>query len=352
MTLDIDIELRRSSFALEAAFTAPAGVTAFFGPSGSGKTSLAQAIAGLLRPARGHIRLDGETLFDAGRTNIPTRRRGIPVVFQDGRLFPHLSVRRNLLFGARDATQLDSLATLLGIAHCLDRRPRTLSGGEQRRVAIGRALLAGPRLLVLDEPMTGLDARRKAEIMPYLERLRDELRIPMILISHAIDEVVRLADSLVLVEAGRVRAFGAVSQVLAGIADADAGVVLDTTVRATDATDSVASLDFADGQLLVPAGDLVAGQRVRLHVRARDVALAIERPPLLSMLNVLPARIMTLTPRSDAAVDVGLAVGTTQLVARITQRSARALALTPDREVYALIKSVAFDQASGSETIV
>jgi molybdate transport system ATP-binding protein len=352
--LEVDVALRRGNFELHARFAAAGGITALFGRSGSGKTTIAQLIAGLLVPERGRIALHGTTLVDArAGIAVPAHRRRIAMVFQEGRLFPHLSVRRNLLFGAwfNDAgtERLDQVIELLGIAHCLGRRPTTLSGGEQRRVAIGRALLAQPRLLILDEPLTGVDAQRKSEILPYLERLRDELETPMLLISHALDDVVRLADNLVLLEAGNVVATGPLTEVLhripAGAAYAEAGTVIETLVASVERASGLATLRFADGQLLVPAADLQAGQKLRLHVRARDIALATVEPTGVSMLNVLAARITAIEPGADGVADIDLAVGGTRFVARITQRSAALLSLAPGQGIFALIKSVAFDRS-------
>lgn len=355
MTLSVDLRLVRPGFALEARFEAPGGVTALFGRSGAGKTTLALLIAGLIRPTEGRIALDGTVLTDTeARRFVPPHRRRIAVVFQDGRLFPHLTVRQNLAYGAWFARapreRLGPVVDLLGIAALLGRRPGALSGGEQRRVAIGRALLAAPRLLVLDEPLTGLDARRKDEILPYLERLRDALGLPMIYVSHALDEVVRLADRLVLIEAGRQLAAGPVGAVLgrpdlAGRAGLEeAGAVIPAVVESIDTRHALARLVFPGGTLQVPAGDLVPGTTRRVLVRARDVALAIVPPVGTSVLNILPARIVALAPAGEGTVEVALDAGGTALAARITTLSAETLGLAPGMAVHALIKSVALDR--------
>src|SRR4051794_38730293 len=218
--LDIAIRRRLGSFDLDIAFQAPSqGVTALFGRSGSGKSSVINAIAGLSRPDAGHILLDGATLFDrARRIDVPVEKRRVGYVFQDSRLFPHMSVLDNLLYGLRRVPReerriaLEPVAALLGIDPLLQRRPHTLSGGERQRVAVGRALLAQPRILLMDEPLASLDAARKAEILPYIERLRDELNIPIVFVSHSVDEVVRLATTLVLVADGGVQAVGSVAE--------------------------------------------------------------------------------------------------------------------------------------------
>jgi molybdate transport system ATP-binding protein len=354
MSLTIDITLARPGFALEAAFDSPGGVTALFGRSGAGKSTLAGLLAGLVRPDRGRIALDGEVLVDsAARVFVPPHRRRIGCVFQDGRLFPHLSVRQNLLYGAwfqgrRAAGQpLADIVELLGIGHLLGRSPATLSGGEKQRVAIGRALLMGPRLLVLDEPLAALDQTRKDEILPYLERLRDETRLPMVYVSHSRDEVVRLADQLVMIEAGRVTASGPLGEVMARLdlgGGPEPGAVLAATVGAIDTVHELATLDFPGGRLIVPAGRLAAGQRLRVQLRARDVAIATTPPQGLSILNALPATILDLTDAGPAAVGVRLDCGGTILVAQITRLSAENLALAPGKPVHALIKSVSFDR--------
>jgi molybdate transport system ATP-binding protein len=225
--LAVDVDKQLGAFTLAARFQAPGGVTALFGPSGAGKTTIVNMIAGLLAPDRGTIVLDDEVLFDATTgINVPPHRRRIGYVFQEGRLFPHLSVRQNLDYGRRmsgwprDSRAFERVASLLDIGHLLDRRPRMLSGGERQRVAIGRVLLMRPRLLLLDEPLASLDAARKREILPYLNRLRDEARVPMVYVSHTAAELRRIATSIVRLDAGRVVACGGLE--LLDEADADA----------------------------------------------------------------------------------------------------------------------------------
>ncbi|GGF51645.1 molybdenum import ATP-binding protein ModC [Aliidongia dinghuensis] len=354
MSLVVDVALARPGFTLEVAFDSPGSVTALFGRSGAGKSTIAALLAGLVRPDKGRIALDGEALVDrAARVFVPPHRRRIGYVFQDGRLFPHLSVRHNLLYGAwfqgRRASNmpLADIVELLGIGHLLDRRPATLSGGEKQRVAIGRALLMAPRLLVLDEPLASLDQARKDEILPYLERLRDETRLPMVYVSHSREEVVRLADQLVMIEAGRVTAAGPIGEVMSRFdpaAGTEPGAVLATRVSAIDASHELATLDFPGGRLTVPAGRLALGQAVRVQLRARDVAIATAPPTGLSILNTLPATIVDMTAVGPTAVGLRLDCGGTILVAEITRLSAETLALAPGKPVHALIKSVSFDR--------
>jgi molybdate transport system ATP-binding protein len=367
MSLDIAIRHRFGDFSLDVAFRGDRpGVTALFGPSGAGKSSIVQAIAGLLRPDAGRIVVDGETLFDstAGR-NVAARHRRIGYVFQDARLFPHLSVRSNLLFGARrrhrthPTEPFEAIVALLGIGALLDRRPRDLSGGERQRVALGRALLSDPRLLLLDEPLAALDQNRRAEIMPYLERLRDEARIPMLYVSHAIDEVARLADDIVVVDRGRAVAHGSVFDVMARLdlfpitGRFDAGAVVDARIDAQERQDRMTSLVFDSGRLWVPAIDAPVGSPVRVRIRARDIMLALDEPQRISANNVVAATIAEIRSDPDGSIDVQLACGKARLVAQITQRSRARLALAPGMPVFAVVKSVTIDRrslADGDET--
>jgi molybdate transport system ATP-binding protein len=359
MSLDVDVDLTLPGFALAARFAGTGAVTALFGRSGAGKTTLTALLTGHLRPDRGHIRLGSRVLVDtAAAIFVPPHRRRIGTVFQDGRLFAHLSVRTNLLYGtwfnrAASRRRLDEIVALLGLEALLGRMPSALSGGEKQRVAIGRALLAAPELLVLDEPLAALDAPRKAEILPYLELLRDRLNLPMVYVSHALDEVVRLADTLVLMEAGQVRAAGPIDEIMSrldlgpGTGRTEAGAVLAARVMAIDPAYGLATLDFPGGRLRVPADRLAPGQDVRLHIRARDVAIALEPPRGLSILNALPATIVEMAA-DDGAVELRLTLGPSLLVARITRLSAETLGLRPGLAVHALIKSVAFDRGIGA----
>jgi molybdate transport system ATP-binding protein len=358
--LEVDIEHRLADFALDIHFQAGRGLTALFGRSGAGKTSVVNAIAGLLHPRRGRIVIDGSVLLDTERAiSIPTYRRRVGYVFQEGRLFPHLTVRQNLLFGrwfapAREtrAANLDDVVDLLGIASLLDRRPGRLSGGEKQRVAIGRALLASPRLLLMDEPLASLDARRRDEILPYLERLRDEARIPIVYVSHSIAEVTRLATTIVLISAGRVHAVGPVQEVM-GRAELyplagrfEAGAVLGVRITAHDPCWSLTQLTGDFGNLTVPRLDAPIGTALRVRIRARDVILAVARPTGISALNVLAAEVERLVPIEEGALDVQLRLGAGRLLARVTRLSGEALGLAVGRDVFAVIKTVAIDRRS------
>jgi molybdate transport system ATP-binding protein len=355
--LDVNIRKRLGSFALDAAFCGPErGVTALFGPSGSGKSSVVNGLAGLLRPDAGHVRIGDLTFFDkAAGVDVAQHRRRVGYVFQDARLFPHLRVRDNLLYGYRRAPrrerriELAAVVDMLGIAQLLDRRPGALSGGERQRVAVGRALLAQPRLLLLDEPLAALDAGRKAEILPYIERLRDEVQLPIVYVSHSVTEVARLADQVVVLDHGRVVAAGEVTQVMARLdlfppdSPYEAGAVVPVRVLDHDASYGLTRLAFDDGTLTVPHLPALPGASLRVRIIARDVMLSLVRPVEVSALNILPAVVVDLREGEECYADVQIAIGTTRLVARITRRSAAALALAPGREVFAVVKSVAID---------
>ena len=359
MKLEVAAYKAVGSFVLDAIFTSTGRLTALFGRSGSGKTSVLNAIAGLLRPVRGRIALDGEALFDASAgIDLPVHRRSIGYVFQEGRLLPHLSVRQNLLYGhrfsrgAERGATLEDVSRLLGLGGLLDRRPHSLSGGEKQRVAIGRALLARPRLLLMDEPLASLDAPRKAEILYYVERLRDETGVPIVYVSHSLDEVVRLADTVVVMSEGKVLGSGTVQEAMSRIdlrpylGRFEGGAVIEARVAEQDLGSGLARLDFAGGSLYVPDVDALIGERVRVRIRARDVSLALSRPRDISILNVLPGTVVALGEDSGASIDVQLEIGGTPLLSRITRKSASALGLAPGQNVFALVKSVSLDRRS------
>jgi molybdate transport system ATP-binding protein len=362
----LDLALRHrfpgeTGFQLDAAFQAPTpGVTTIFGPSGCGKSTLLAAVAGLLRPAAGRIALDGTVLFDSGKgLMLPPERRRCGVVFQDSRLFPHLSVDTNLRYGLRRAPRgatgpgFEEVVALLGIGHLLGRRPPALSGGEKQRVALGRALLSRPALLLMDEPLAALDAARRAEVLPFLSRLRERLSIPILYVTHALDEVDRLSDTLVLMEAGRVLASGTLEALSARTdlpmlsARRDAGVVLGCTVLENVPSRGVTRLGFPGGVLVVPLGQDVAGTKLRLRVRARDVSVAIEEPRALSVQNVLPAVIEALEPGQANEVMLRLRIGGTLLLSRVTRDAVARLGLSAGMPVWALIKAIAFSPNGG-----
>ena len=356
--LDVAVRKQLGAFTLDATIRQPAdGVIALFGRSGAGKTTLVQILAGLVRPDAGHVRLGDASLFDAARgIDLPPDKRRIGYVFQEGRLFPHYSVRGNLLYGFNRAPAdgrrlgLDDVVELMGIGGLLDRRPRELSGGEKQRVALGRALLSNPRLLLMDEPLASLDQPRKDEILPFIERLRDELAIPLVYVSHAMDEIVRLADSMVLLSDGGVAASGSVEAITSRLdlrpltGRYDAGAALTVTVARQDDDNGLTHLAFDGGDLVVPKLDLPVGRRLRVRVRARDVALALTPPRDCSILNVLPATVAEIGDDAGPLVDIRLALGDSALWARITHRSLHALALRPGTPVHAMIKAVAVDR--------
>lgn len=357
MSLVVDIRHRLGAFSLEAAFSSDGGVTALFGRSGSGKTSLIRIIAGLTRPADGRVQLDGDVLVDtAARRFVPPHRRRFGYVFQEARLFPHLTVRRNLDYGrwfapkGARAENPARIIDLLGIGSLLDRQPTHLSGGEKQRVAIGRALLSSPRLLLMDEPLAALDDGRKAEILPYLERLRDEVGIPIVYVSHSVAEVARLADTVVLMAAGRIEAIGPASDVLGGprLASAmerrEAGSVLAGRVEANDAAHGLATIRLEGGAaLLVPGAKASPGETVRLRIPARDVMVATARPEGLSALNILEGTLEAIEPDGEGMASLRIACGGDHVRARITALSVERLGLEPGLPVHAVIKTVALE---------
>ncbi len=356
--IDISVRRRIGDFTLDAAFTGDAGITALFGRSGSGKTSIIDLIAGLARPDEGRVTVGGRVLFDsqAGIDLAPERRR-VGYVFQEDRLFPHLSVRRNLAYGmarrmaGEDPIKFDQVVEMLGIGDLLQRRPHGLSGGEKQRVAIGRALLSNPLLLLMDEPLASLDAARKEEILPFIERLRDDLAMPVIYVSHAIDEIVRLADTVVLLSDGRVAATGPVEQVMSRFdlrpltGRNEAGAVIAATVAEHDAAFELTYLDFAGGRLSVPHIDLAVGAAIRVRVRARDVSIALKPPEEISLLNVFRGRVTEIADEPGPQIDLMLDIGV-PLRARITRKSLTQLDLAVGKPVYALIKAIAFDRGT------
>jgi molybdate transport system ATP-binding protein len=334
---------------LSMAFQAPTpGVVALFGPSGAGKSSLIGAIAGLLRAQRVRVELDGVDLHA-----LRPEQRSIGYVFQDGRLFPHMNVRANLRYGMLRAPHgpigFDDVVDLLGISRLLRRRPATLSGGERQRVAIGRALLCQPRLLLMDEPLSALDQPRRAEILPYLAELRSGLAVPIVYASHALDEVLHLADTLVLLERGRVRAAGPVSEVLARADLAlagrrDAAGVLRGRVSAHMPERRLTAIACGADLVWVPLLDAGPGTPVRLLVPAQEVILATEAPRAISVNNVLEATITAVSEDGDAhAAVVGLELGGGVLLARVTLDAAERLRLRPGRTVLALVKAMSVE---------
>ena len=349
--LGIDVYVERGDFSLEARLNIPTpGVTAFFGASGAGKTTLAHTVTGLIR-ATGHITLDEETLLDSARgLCLAPERRGVACVFQDARLFPHLCIADNLDYGLRRTqrahyAQRDEVIALLGLGDMLRRRPHELSGGERQRVGLGRALLAQPRLLVLDEPLASVDVARRGEVLPYLERLRDRYRIPMIYISHDYEEVLQLAAWVVVMDKGRVLAADtpsalSLSPSLQHRIRADAvGAVIESVVAARDEANALMALDLGGQTLRLADAHFEIGTRVRLQIPANEVILATELPTGLSVRNSLSGTVAQIDQGTDGLVLVAVRVGDQQLLARVTPAAVADLALTIGRPVWALVKA-------------
>ena len=359
MTLEVALSHNTGGFRLEAEFSAEQGITALFGRSGAGKSTLVNLLAGLERPDRGRIVAGGRVLFcsETGINLAPEDRR-LGYVFQDARLFPHLSVGGNLLYGfrlRRPAERLhgiDEVVRLLDLGGLLGRRPPTLSGGERQRVAIGRALLAQPELLLMDEPLASLDAPRKGEILPFIERVRDDIHVPVVYVSHAMDEVIRLADTLVVLSDGKTIASGPLEDILSRLdlypvtGRERAGAVISAAVSRLDDGDGLSVLEFAGQRMLVPSLDVPVGTRLRIAIRARDVSLSLHRPQGISILNVFAGRVAEIDDGDGGAqVNVKIDIGV-PLLARITRRSLRDLGLAPGKPVHAMVKAVAINRRS------
>ncbi len=351
-------DVARQEFRLQVDLDVPtAGVTAVFGPSGSGKTTLLRCLSGLERSPSGYMRLGDAVWQDESRgIYTPITRRAVGYVFQEPRLFPHLCVRSNLRFGlertppAERKLTLRRVAEILDITHLLDRRPHTLSGGEKQRVAIGRALLTSPRLLLLDEPLTGLDRPRKQEILAFITRVRRELDVPMVYVSHAVGEIVRLADRVVLLRDGRVVAVGTLNHVFSspGFSEMSEsrqlGAVIEARVAGHEPGFDLTRLELNGQALYVPLQTLDVGTPLRVHIHSRDVALALGPPTTpTSVLNVLAATVVEIRDEHHASVDIVLDVGQ-MVIARITRKSLVTLNLQPGQRVWASIKAVALNE--------
>jgi molybdate transport system ATP-binding protein len=352
MTLSVAVRQAFGGFTLDAAFEAPRGITVLFGRSGSGKTTVVNAVAGLLKPQAGRIAVDGHVLLDTTqRVFLPPHRRRVGYVFQEGRLFPHLTVRQNLTYGRwfapKEAPREDigRVVEMLGIGPLLDRRPGALSGGEKQRVAIGRALLSSPEIILADEPLAALDDARKAEILPYFERLRDEVEIPILYVSHSAAEVARLATTVVALEAGRVTKAGPAAVVLGDpavtpLGPREAGAILETRVAAHH-EDGLTELAAGTDRLFLPRLPQPVGAPVRVRIAAHDVMLSVPRPVGLSALNILPATVAEVRTGEGPGAIVSLDTSAGRLLARITRRSVAALGLAPGTACHAVIKTVA-----------
>lgn len=357
MTVDVALKHRLGKLDLDVNFSSEGGIVALFGRSGGGKTTIVNMIAGLVRPDAGRIKIGAHVLFDSATgIDLPVHRRRVGYVFQEGRLFPHLTVRQNLLYGAwltapaRRSQNLDRIVALLGIEPLLRRRPGRLSGGEKQRVAIGRALLSSPEILLMDEPLAALDEARKAEVLPYIERLRDEANVPIIYVSHAVNEVARLASSLVLISDGKSVAQGPVGEILGRLdllpitGQDEGGALIETEVAAQDAANHLTLLKSAIGQITVPQVEEPVGTPIRVQIKARDVMISLHKPVDISALNVFAMRIAELRAAPGGMVDIKLAQGGGELMSRVTGKSARLLDLQVDKTVFAVVKSVAFDR--------
>lgn len=343
-----------SAFALAIDLMLPGrGVTALFGPSGSGKTTFLRAMAGLERASNACLEVNGTVWQDDARgIFLPTHKRALGYVFQEASLFAHLDIRHNLEYGMRRISEqsrrvsLEQAVALLDIGHLMQRKPDKLSGGERQRVAIARALATSPRILLMDEPLAALDAKRKAEVMPYLERLHDELDIPVLYVSHSPDEVARLADHLVLLEAGQVVASGATNDLLTrldlDVAHGDAASALVTaTIIAHDPAYHLSCAEFSGGQLLLPQQSATVGQQVRIRIQARDVSLSLAPHRDTSILNIVAATVTELSADAVGQMMIGLDANGTRMLARITHKSCVGMNLAPGNPVYAQIKGIA-----------
>ncbi|WP_170327061.1 molybdenum ABC transporter ATP-binding protein [Ruegeria arenilitoris] len=352
MSLSVHLQHDLPDLTLDLSFDAPSGVTVLFGRSGSGKTTVVNAVAGLLRPQAGRVAVDGWELFDTKKNLwLPPHRRRLGYIFQEGRLFPHLTVRQNLSYGRWFAPKRarredpDKVIEMLGIGHLLDRRPAGLSGGEKQRVAIGRALLASPRLILADEPLAALDDARKAEILPYFERLRDEVSVPILYVTHSAAEVARLATSVVALQDGKAVRHGPASEVMADPSIAPAGVravgaVLKVRVRDHHA-DGLTELDAGGARLFLPRIPHQVGEELRIRIPAQEVILSNKRPEGLSALNMLEGAVDTIRAGDGPGAIVSVQTPAGPVLARVTRRSVEALGLEPGKPCYAVIKTVA-----------
>ncbi|MEP7454984.1 molybdenum ABC transporter ATP-binding protein [Phyllobacterium sp. SB3] len=355
MKLIFEARRKLGAFQLDAAFNSDGGVTALFGASGSGKTSVIRMLTGLSRPDEGRIIFDDDVIVDTVRgIFVPKHKRRFGVVFQDARLFPHLSVRQNLNYGRWfvPKSKRDSFAPivdLLGLNFLLDRRPGNLSGGEKQRVAIGRALLSSPRLLLMDEPLAALDETRKAEILPYLEALRDKMNIPIIYVSHSVTEVARLADKVIVMDNGAVAMAGAVTDVLNQPSISmvhsrrEAGTLIEGKVIHHDAKHRLTTIGFESSQFFVHGPEVAEGKTVRMYVLAKDVMLSTVYPQSVSALNILEGKIAAILTNAEGTVDIQIDCQGAALLSRITTLSRDRMMLREGMTIYAIIKTVALE---------
>jgi molybdate transport system ATP-binding protein len=352
MSIEVRLSVAHEGFDLNIEFVTPAhGVTAIFGPSGCGKTTLLRAIAGLEQCRDGYLKV-GQQIWQDNQLSLPPHRRPLGYVFQEPSLLPHLSVRRNLEYGFKRVTgperrvAFDQTVTLLELDAMLERRPSTLSGGERQRVAIARALLTSPQLLLMDEPLAALDIQSKADILPFLDRLHEELNIPVLYVSHSPDDVARVADRMIVLEAGSVRASGTVGDIFTRLdlplAQGDeAEAIIEATVSGHDTEHHLTLLEFPGGQFTITRHVEPLGKQVRLRVLAKDVSLTLKRQSDTSILNIFPATIDQVTGAGPAQLMVRLNAGGVPILARITRKSAANLAIEPGKQVFAQVKSIA-----------
>ncbi len=355
--LTVDITgMAGAGFPVRARFETGPGITGLFGHSGAGKTTVLKMIAGMLRPQSGRIETNGRVCFDGERgIDLPPHKRQTGFVFQDGRLFPHLTVRRNLSYASwagsrRNSRSFAGIVDLLGLGNHLDRWPATLSGGERQRVAIGRALLSEPAILLMDEPLSSLDYARRMDILPYLEQIRQETQIPMVYVSHEIDEMARLTDTLVVMSHGEVIGAGETAEMFArldlgpALGRQKAGVVVHGTVVAVDADWGLATVDIGGQTIEVAGTDFETGQTIRLMVRARDVSVALQAPDKLSIRNRIRCVLDEISTDDSAFAELSLRCGDQVIRSRITRRSASELGLRSGQHVIALLKSVSVER--------
>ena len=355
--LSVNITKAFGSFRLETQFEVEEGsITAIFGKSGAGKTSTINAIAGLTRPDVGVIQIGNTTLFDQNlKINLPIYKRHIGYVFQDDRLFPHMTVRNNLIYGTpknRDVANslnLTDITGLLELAPLLERRPRTLSGGEKQRVSIGRALLSNPKLLLMDEPLASIDVQHRFEILPFIQRVREKTGITIIYVTHALEEVIFIADQIILLSEGQVTAQGTVEEIMSRLdlhpmtSRFDAGAVISATYSGYDREFDLGELSFDGGTLRIAGLNAEIGIHLRAHIRARDVSLMLDKPKDTSVLNVFKGELIEIRHEEGPQLDLLINIGT-PLIARITRKSLNDLNLDIGSKVYAMIKAVAIDR--------
>ena len=362
MILEIDLKRKQGNFIVNAVFQgSKSGVTALFGSSGAGKTSIVSMVAGLLKPDSGRVAVDGHVLFDSGRgVNLPPEKRRVGYVFQDGRLLPHYSVKSNLTYGMHRTplkqryVDFDQVVELLGIAPLLQRRPATLSGGEKQRVAIGRALLASPALLLMDEPLASLDANRKNEVLPFIMTMSREFAIPILYVTHSMDEILHLASRMVLLESGRVLAAGPIDQLISRsdlrpyFGNEDYGTLIEAEVVDSDDADGLTHLRFPGGVLKARRISAPPGATVRIRIPARSVAIALEKPVQSSFQNIFPGVVTHVIDDDGAFASVELDLGC-HLVARITMKSCREMNIMAGQPVFAVIKTVSLSPFTALE---